>query len=159
MSFDERSIRFPRLRGRLALALIAMLVAAGCEPMFVFAGGRLSGTERPTPSSWDFTDEVDTVQIETRPADPYSVNVWGVHVNRSFYVAASDAGEAAWALAIEAEPRIRLRVGEDIYRLLAIRIEDPTELAGVTDAYVDKYGGDRQRSFIRHAWVFRLETP
>ena len=143
---------------RLFLAMIAMLVATGCEPTFVFAGGELAGTERPMPTDWGFTEDVDTVQIETRPIDPYSVNVWGVGVNRNFYVAASDAGEAEWARAIEAEPRVRLRVGDDIYPLLAKRTEDPQELAVVTDAYIDKYGGERDRSFIRHAWVFRLDS-
>ena len=143
---------------RLFFAAIAMLAVAGCEPMFVFAGGELSGTERPTPTDWGFTEDIGTVQIETRPTDPYSVNVWGVSVNRRFYVAASDAGEAAWARAIEAEPRVRLRVGDDIYPLLAERTTDPQELADVTDAYIDKYGGERERSFIRHAWVFRLDS-
>ena len=141
---------------RLFFAVIAMLVVAACEPTFVFAGGELEGTERPMPSDWGFTEEFDTVQIETRPTDPYSVNVWGVGVDRKFYVAASDASEATWAQAIEAEPRVRLRVGNDIYALLAERTDDPQELADVVDAYIDKYGGERDRSFIRHAWVFRL---
>ena len=142
---------------RLFLAMIAMLVATGCEPTFVFAGGELSGTERPMPADWGFTKDFDTVQIETRPNDPYSVNVWGVSVSQSFYVAASDAGDAEWAQAIEAEPQVRLRVGDQIFPLLAKRTEDLQELADVTDAYIDKYGGERERSFIRHAWVFRLE--
>ena len=141
---------------RAFFAMIAMLVVAGCEPTFVFAGGELSGTERPTPTDWSFTEDIGTVQIETRPTDPYSVNVWGVSINRYFYVAASDARDAAWARAIEAEPQVRLRVGGDIYPLLAKRTEDPDELADVTDAYIDKYGGERERSFIQHAWVFRL---
>ncbi|MCY3620912.1 MAG: hypothetical protein OXH68_04275 [Gammaproteobacteria bacterium] len=141
---------------RLFFAMIAMLVAAGCEPTFVFAGGELAGTERPMPSDWGFTEDFGTVQIETRPTDPYSVNVWGVSVNRNFYVAASDASDAAWARAIETEPQVRLRIGDDIYPLLARRTEDPEELADVADAYIDKYGGEPERSFIRHAWVFRL---
>ena len=154
---EARGARASILRHRLALAFLVALGAAGCEPTFVFAGGKLSGTERPMPSSWEFTKDVDTVQIETRPADPYSVNVWGVHVDRSFYVAASDAGDAAWARAIEAEPRVRLRVGDDLYPLLATRTEDPAELDRVVDAYIVKYGGDRERSFIGQAWVFRLD--
>lgn len=141
---------------RLFFVVIAMLVTAGCEPTFVFAGGKLGGTERSMPSDWGFTEDFGTVQIETRPTDPYSVNVWGVSVNRDFYVAASDAGEATWAQAIEAEPRVRLRVGDDIYPLLAKRTDDPRELADVIDAYIEKYGGERERSFIRDAWVFRL---
>ncbi|MDE0422030.1 MAG: hypothetical protein OXK76_14245 [Gammaproteobacteria bacterium] len=110
------------------------------------------------PKDWAFTEDFGTVQIETRPTDPYSVNVWGVSVNRDFYVAASDAGEATWAQAIESEPQVRLRVGEDIYPLLAKRTEDPQELAVVADAYIDKYGGERECSFIRHAWVYRLDS-
>lgn len=153
MASDEE--RGAALR-RLCLASIVALAAAGCEPMFVFAGGELAGTEQPVPSSWKFAEDVDTVQIETRPDDPYSVNVWGVGVDRSFYVAASDAADAAWARAIEAEPRVRLRIGDDIYRLFATRTDDPAELADVIDAYVDKYGGERDRSFIQHAWVYRL---
>ena len=142
----------------LSLAFLAACAAAGCEPTFVFAGGELAGTEQPTPPSWEFSADFDTVQIETRPTDPYSVNVWGVGVGGSFYVAASDAADAAWAGAIEAEPRVRLRIGDDIYPLLATRTDDPAELADVTDAYLDKYGGERERSFIRHAWVYRLES-
>ncbi|MDE0659037.1 MAG: DUF2255 family protein [Gammaproteobacteria bacterium] len=142
----------------LSLAFLAALAAAGCEPTFVFAGGELAGTEQPLPPSWDFSTDVDTVQIETRPADPYSVNVWGVSLDRHFYVAASDAENATWARAIETEPRVRLRIGNDIYRMLATRTDDPAELADVTDAYLDKYGGERERSFIRHAWVYRLES-
>ena len=141
---------------RLSLAFIAVLAAAGCEPTFVFPGGELTGAEQPMPPSWDFTRDFDTVQIETRPNDPYSVNIWGVSVDGDFYVAASDAADATWARAIEAEPQVRLRIGNDIYPLLATRTDDPKELTKVTDAYVDKYGGDRERSFIRHAYVYRL---
>ena len=140
----------------IAAAILAVALTAGCEPVFVFAGGELAGSERPMPANWDFTDDFDTVQIETRPGDPYSVNVWGVSANSSFYVAASDASDAFWARAIEAEPRVRLKIGDDIYRLIAKRTDDPQELAGVIDAYVDKYGGDRERSFVNDAWVFRL---
>lgn len=143
---------------RLSLAFIAALAATGCEPTFIFAGGELAGDEQPTPSSWEFTDDYDTVQIETRPSDPYSVNVWGVGVDGSFYVAASDAGDAAWARAIEAEPRVRLRIGDEIYRLIATRTNEPNELTEVIDAYVDKYGGERERSFTQHAWVYRLAS-
>lgn len=158
MSVQQHGTGARRVGVSLLVAMTTMLVAAGCEPTFVFAGGELAGTERPMPSDWAFTEDFDTVQIETRPTDPYSVNVWGVGVNRYFYVAASGAGDAEWALAIEAEPQVRLRVGDDIYPMLAKRTEDARELADVTDAYIDKYGGDRDRSFIRHAWVFRLDS-
>ncbi len=138
-----------------ALACALLVVVAACDPVFVFSGGELSGTERSQPADWGFTRDFHTIQIETRPTDPYSVNVWGVAVNRHFYVA-SDSGESQWARAIEAEPRVRLRIGDDIYKLTAKRAEDPGELEDVIDAYIEKYGGDRERSFVREAWVYRL---
>lgn len=140
---------------RAVCTLAAVVALAACDPVFVFAGGELSGTERSMPADWGFTRDFNTIQLETRPSNPYSVNVWGVAVNRHFYVA-SDGGESRWARAIEAEPRVRLRIGDDIYRLAATRARDPGELEDVIDAYIEKYGGDRERSFVRDAWVYRL---
>lgn len=142
-------------RSRQALACVLLVVVAACDPVFVFPGGELSGTERPLPADWEFTRDFQTIQLEARPSDPYSVNVWGVAANRKFYVA-SDGGESRWARVIEADPRVRLRIGDDIFKLAAKRAVDPDELEDVIDAYIEKYGGDRERSFVRDAWVYRL---
>lgn len=151
-----------------AIALVAAIVATACEPVFVFAGGALSGSEEPVPESWAFSRDVDTVQVETRPSDPYSVNVWGVAVESFVYVAASDGGESRWAREIEADPRVRLKVGERLFALRATRLtagegeaanqEANEELARVVDAYVEKYDLDPDESFVGGAWVFRLQA-
>ncbi len=140
-----------------AAVLLALLAAAACDPVFVLPGGALSGTDRPMPEDWSFTRDVYTMQLETRPSDPYSVNVWGVEVNHNLYVA-SDGGVSRWAKALETEPHVRLRVGDDIYRLRAHRADDPRELEDVVDAYIAKYGGDREQSFVNSAWVYRLSA-
>ena len=41
------------------------------------------------PDGWTFTNEVDTVQLETRPGDPYSVNIWCVAIEGALYVRGS----------------------------------------------------------------------
>lgn len=153
------------------LALIATIVATACEPMFVFAGGALSGSEEPAPDNWTFSRDVDTVQIETRPSDPYSVNVWGVAVESFVYVAASDGGESRWAREIEADSRVRLKIGERLFALRATRLTAVDagegegaseganeELARVVDAYVEKYDLSPDESFVGGAWVFRLQA-
>ena len=58
--------------------LFTTLVLVGCGPIVMVPGGELSGTTTPVPADWAFSDAVETVQLETRPDDPYSVNVWGV---------------------------------------------------------------------------------
>ena len=129
---------------------------AACEPVFVFAGGRVGGVEEVPPADWGFAESVDTVQVETRPADPYSVNVWGVGVGARFYVAASDGADARWAQAIEADSRVRLKVGERVFPLAAERVLDAAELNDVAAAYAAKYDTDREQSFVDAAWVYRL---
>ncbi len=141
---------------RFVLALIAILAVGGCGPLVMIPGGALSGTVEPVPDDWSFTDEVDTVQLETRPDDPYSVNIWGVGIGERFYVAAGDAG-SAWAGHLQADPRVRLRVGESIYELTAVPVRDEPEreafLAGVKQKY-DFEPDDEQRA---NSLLFRLD--
>ncbi len=157
---DEGGLGSPKrlfVRSPLRLAgPLALVVLAACEPMFVLAGGALSGIERPLPTDWDFAQGVNTVQLETRPADPYSVNVWGVGLGSNFYVAASDGADSWWTQAIEADPHVRLRIDEHVYPLAARRVDDGIELAEVVEAYVSKYDVDPEDSFVRNAWVYRL---
>ena len=140
----------------LAAAALATVLLTACEPTFIFAGGELAGTEESSPASWQFSRQVDTVQIETRPADPYSVNVWGVHVDANFYVAASAGADSRWARAIEGDPSVRLRIGDRLFPLVATRIADGDEKARVIDAYVEKYDVERDGNFVDSAWVYRL---
>jgi hypothetical protein len=59
------------------LALLLTALVADCsEPLLLLPGGALEGATVPTPEGWSFTDDVDTVQLETNPTDPYSVNIW-----------------------------------------------------------------------------------
>ena len=57
-------------------SLVAALVLAGCGPTVVFPGGELRGTvSSGTVSDWSFSDDTSTVQLETRPSSPYSINI------------------------------------------------------------------------------------
>jgi hypothetical protein len=137
---------------------VALLLALGCGPLVMVPGGELSGTVKPVPGDWSFTDSVETVQLETRPEDPYSVNVWGVAAGGGFYIASGRGESAAWAKHIAADPRVRLRVGEDVYELSAVRTTDEVEMAAFIEAAKRKYEDfepdKRQRS---EAILFRLE--
>ena len=61
-------------RSWIAASMLVGAVVVACGPIVMIPGGELSGTPAPVPESWDFTNEVDTIQLETRPEDPYSVN-------------------------------------------------------------------------------------
>ena len=53
-----------------ALVLAASLAVACGGPFALLSGGALEGQAAAIPESWSFTDAVDTVQLETRPATP-----------------------------------------------------------------------------------------
>lgn len=155
------SVRWPKFRAA-AIALAAAICLSACEPLFIFPGGELAGDAVPPPESWEFSRDVETVQLETRPTAPYSVNVWGVHAGADFYVAASDGAGSRWAQAIEADPLVRLKVGDKLFALTATRIgEDPdadsAEMTQVVNAYVEKYSVGTEDNFVASAWVYRLQ--
>ncbi|MDE0007872.1 MAG: DUF2255 family protein [Gammaproteobacteria bacterium] len=150
----------PRARGRmlrLCVALAAVVLLAGCEPLWVLPGGALGGTESRVPDDWAFSDAVATVQLETG-TDAYSVNVWGVAVGPHFYVASSRGGGSRWAQHIVQTPAVRLRIDDAVYPLRASRVDEEAELATVIAAYVRKYEVEQEENFVTTAWVFRLDA-
>jgi hypothetical protein len=139
-----------------SLLLLALL---GCEPMGPLSGHGLSGTATPPPDDWSSVGAIETVQLQTRPADPYSVNIWGVAIGPDYYVASGRGENSSWVHHIAADPAVTLRIGEALYSLRAVRVTDPAELARVKAAYAAKYDMQAQDSDPDQAWVFRLDRP
>jgi len=81
---------------RVLIFTACLIGALACGPIVMIPGGALDGEVEPAPSDWTFSDEIKTVQLETSPDDPYSVNIWGVGVGQDFYVA-SGSSSNAWA--------------------------------------------------------------
>jgi hypothetical protein len=141
---------------RLLLALALAASIAGCDGPFVLLPGRaLEGPTLATPDSWSFTDAVKTVQLETRPSDPYSVNIWVIAVGENLYVHAG-TNRSTWVENLEADPNVRLRVNGSIYELVASRVDDQTEFDRFSDAYEQKYGRRPRNGNVAEAYLFRL---
>ena len=141
---------------RVILSVVLILVAAGCaEPFVVFSGGKLSGEIAIAPVEWSITDSTDTVQLETRPTDPYSINIWAASTGKDLYIATGSDG-ATWTSYIEDSPSVRLRVGQQLYSLQAISISDVTEREKVSSAYVKKYDLEED-NWVREARIYRLD--
>ncbi len=136
---------------------VAVGLLLGCDPLVMVPGGALSGTVKPIPEDWSFSDAIETVQLETRPSDPYSVNVWGVGIGEIFYVAAGDA-ESRWALNIAEDPRVRLRLGDDVYELRATRTQASAELDVFLAALKEKYDFEPEPDQREASALFRLEA-
>jgi hypothetical protein len=141
------------------VALLSLcLIALGCGPTGPLPGGSLSGeVATDLPTDWSFTNEEMTVQLETRPSAPYSVNLWGVSLGDRFYLASGRGGEATWVEHIAEDPNVRLRVGGTIYELRAVRVSNETHGERFLAALTRKYDWEPSGRESDEAWLFRLD--
>jgi len=155
------------MRTRLLFVCLPLALAVvGCGgPWVMIPGGELSGTPTPVPSDWSFTDEIDTVQLETRPTDPYSVNVWGVAIRQEgpardaiYVVAGGGAEETTWARHLAEDPRVRLRVGDALYELRAVLDNDDATREAFLVAARAKYDFEPDADQTEEAVVYRLDA-
>lgn len=144
-----------RIPGLVFGWLLAAPIAACNGPIVLLPGGALEGSTAPIPESWAFTDDVKTIQLETRPADPYSVNIWVIALGEHLYVHAG-ANRSEWVEHMEADPNVRLRVEDSIYELAAARVETQDEFDRFSDAYEEKYGRRPRNENASEAYLFRL---
>ena len=109
---------------------IALAVGLGCGggPFLVFPGGALDGRVISEPvTDWSFVTET-FVHLETRPEDPYSVELNYVIKDGQLYI--DPAEGRRWFDHIRANPNVRVRFGDRIYPVEAILVGEPGQLEG-----------------------------
>jgi len=139
----------------MAAGPFALACLLGCGPVLLLPGGELSGPVEAVPADWSFSDEISTIQLETRPTDPYSINIWAVGLADRLYVHAG-ANRSRWVENLIANPQARVRVGGKLYPMTAIRVEDPAEFATFADAYKKKYGVRPRNENVSEVYLYRL---
>ncbi len=144
---------------RVAAAAAALLFAAcaAVGPIGCLHGGRLDGETVVAPvEDWSFTHDVQKIQVETHPDDPYSVNVWCVAKGPNLWVTAG-SHSSEWAQNALADPRVRVRVGDKLYERRAVPVTDPTEVELVLSLYEEKYDYERKPNGVFGPTQFRLD--
>lgn len=140
---------------RRLLVVLGSGLALGCGYV-PLPGGELDGTVKPVPEDWSLLAETSIVQIETRPSDPYSVNLWAVGMGPVVYLHAG-ANRASWVEHLEADPRLRMQVDGDLYELRAARVASQEEFDRFADAYDAKYGLRPRNENVAEVYLLRLE--
>lgn len=111
----------------------------------MFSGGRLSGEEGSWPTGWQDAADVSQIQLETRPEDPHSVNVWIVVVDGAAYISTSllhgteVPDEREWVRNVAADPRVRVRIDGVVYLAQLEVLDDERLKARVLEAFAAKY--------------------
>lgn len=139
---------------RLPLAIAC--AALGCNgPLLVFPGGRLEGESGPAPADWTFAGDSGTAQIETRPDDPYSVNVAYTVLDGELFVNAGDT-ETQWVKNIAANPHLRLRLDGTIYDMRAQRVTEAAEIQAFAEAWTRQSMFRRDPTALDEVWIYRI---
>jgi hypothetical protein len=144
-----------RTMHKILFAVAALFLLTGFGPFFVLPGGELAGKAEPAPGDWTFTDAIKTIQFETNPADPYSVNLWVINMNGALYVHAG-ANRATWVEHLEVEPRCRMRINQTIYAFTASRVTEASVFGQFSDAYEKKYDRRPRNENVNEAYLYRL---
>ena len=142
--------------------IVFVMLGVGCGPIGPLSGGRLGGEPHAGAlPSWEFVADVETVQLETRPDDPYSVNTWigsyegRLYVPTSLILGADEPLEREWVRNVEADPRVRLRIEGTVYELAARRVTDEATAEAVRAALLEKYETEAD-DHARRAWIYEL---
>jgi len=136
---SERHAHEPRLRPSSALGLRRSHRHT--------AGRRAVGRAGRSTADWSALESIDTIQVEFRPSDPYSHNIWAVGLGADLYIATSADG-TRWTPFIEQDPGVRARVGRSLYDLKAVKLTDAEERAEVAAAYQKKYEIDADDNWV-----------
>lgn len=115
---------------RVSLLVIGVaFIVAGCGgPAGIIPGGELSGDEATADAWSEVVSGSGTLELETRPQDPYSVRINYFFRNGTIYI--DPAEGRAWYQHLQDDPSVRVRIDGLIYRARAVPVSDPEELEG-----------------------------
>lgn len=102
--------------------LLMLGLIAGCQTAFLtIPGGELRGQEIRT-ESFSFAGEFRLLQLEVRPARPYSVWLRVVMNKDELYIDAAPGRR--WHRYLKDNPKVRIKLGDKVYTADAIRVID-----------------------------------
>lgn len=140
----------------LVTALSQLLMA--CDgPLGFFAGGELSGTVVDPPATWQLDEAYAFAELETRPADPYSINLAYVQMDGRLYIYAGNT-RTNWVEHIEVNPLVRIRIDETIYPVRAVRVTEDDVLNDFAAEWTSRSVFQRDPLQFDEVWLYRLQA-
>jgi len=140
-----------RIAGVIVICLVLLPVVAsmtGFEPRQRTPGLWLKGNLVTTPvTDWSFTDQVSTVEVQTRTwyLFPHSVTTYCVSYNGqlyldSFYPPGVEYPHGrSWNENVARDPHVRLKIGNNLHDVTLVHVTDPAEKAALRELKAKKY--------------------
>jgi hypothetical protein len=118
------------------------LALGGCfDPSDGRPGTRLSGDVVALPADWAFTAANQEIAVEVRGflGLPHSVTIWCVTLDGALFIGARDPESKRWPAWAEADPNVRLKIGDSVYEVRLTRVEDAATIERLQAEYGAKY--------------------
>jgi hypothetical protein len=122
----------------VALVLVVLRIR-GFNPSGPRPGLWLSGNLITTPvADWSFANSYPTFAVQTNTwyLIPHSVTIWGVGYQDGLYLQAI----GNWKRNVIRDPRVRIKIGHELYDRTAAYVNDPAEYWIVAQNMNKKYG-------------------
>ena len=154
--------------GILVLALFTLRLT-GLEPADNGSNSRpglwLPGEVVTSPvADWSFTDKIPHIMVETRTPYflPHSVTINNFSRNGQLYMTATYSKGMVfpkgkfWTSNVARDPRVRLKIGGNVYDMTMVLIADRAEAEAVLESKWQKYADMRPKGGEGHVHVYRV---
>lgn len=130
---------------RLCSAMLLVCVGAllvGCQPEDTRPGLWLSGEPAAYPEDWTFAHAYPEIALEvsTPYLLPHSITIWCAAMDGDLYIAAGRPETKNWPGWVDADPNVRIRVGDDLYEARLQPLQDEALIRRVMALQAKKYG-------------------
>ncbi len=153
--------------GASALIILTLIFLRifGLQPQDQRPGLWLPGsTVVSAVDDWSFTDEYDEVFVQTNTiyGIPHSVTTYSTDYNGEFYLFSAYYGggnfpeDRSWNRNVMRDPRVRIKIGEDLYDRALRYIEDEALRVAVHRELELKYP-DWSSPGLDNVYIFRVE--
>jgi hypothetical protein len=126
-----------------SLVLLLALALCGCiDPSDRRPGTGLSGDAAAYPDDWSFTDAHTEIAVEVSGflGLPHSVTIWCASLDGTLYLGARDPDTKRWPAWADANPDVRLKIGEQLYDVRLVPYDERGDtFERLMRAYAAKY--------------------
>jgi hypothetical protein len=114
-------------------------------PLGPIPGGAFAGPVNPDPRpDWSGVEKV--IELEIRPAKPWSLSIWAVVVDGELYSPSAFGARRRWPAVALQDPRVRVRTNGQIYERTLERVTDPALRKRVGEAAAARYDFDAKQA-------------
>jgi Uncharacterized protein conserved in bacteria (DUF2255) len=126
----------------------------GPIPGGAFVDGAVNPDAKP-----DWSDLEKVIELEIRPAKPWSLSIWNVVLDGELYVPSAMGARRRWTKVAVENPLVRVRTHGQIYERRIEKVTDPALRTRIGEAVAKRYGFDPPQDPEQDTtWYFHL-TP